>query len=504
MLKYIIVQAGGKGTRLKHLTKNKPKALVPVNNLPILFHLFEKFQNKHFIIITDYKKEVMKNYLQTFANVEYQIIETGGKGTCAGVKQAAGLLPEEEPFLLTWSDIIIPIDLKLPPGYGDETDINPVVDYIGISQSFPCRWSYKDGKFAEEISCEHGVAGFFLFTDKEKINAVPDNGELVRWMKDSGLKFSETGLNGTKEFGTIEEYNKLQQSKCRPFNRITIKSDRFIKEAIDRHGRELANREWAWYKKADEIGFSAHPQIYSTDPLEMELIHGRNIYEYQLSYTEKKEILKKLVETLKELHSRESILADFSDCKETYFNKTFYRIEKIKNLVPFANEEYITVNGKRCRNVFFSKPKVEHMLEQMTCDRFCFIHGDCTFSNLMLREDGSPVLIDPRGYFGNTEIYGDPRYDWAKLYYSIVGNYDKFNLKEFRLEIMKNDVRLDIASNHWEDLERTFFELTGTNPEEIKLIHALIWLSFTTYAWQDYDSVCGAFYNGLWYLEDIL
>ena len=91
MLKYIIVQAGGKGTRLKHLTKNKPKALVPVNNLPILFHLFEKFQNKHFIIITDYKKEVMKNYLQTFANVEYQIIETGGKGTCAGVKQAAGL-----------------------------------------------------------------------------------------------------------------------------------------------------------------------------------------------------------------------------------------------------------------------------------------------------------------------------------------------------------------------------------------------------------------------------
>lgn len=30
MMKYIIVQAGGKGTRLKHLTKNKPKALVPV------------------------------------------------------------------------------------------------------------------------------------------------------------------------------------------------------------------------------------------------------------------------------------------------------------------------------------------------------------------------------------------------------------------------------------------------------------------------------------------
>ena len=40
MLDYIIVQAGGKGTRMGALTQNKPKALVPVNNLPMIFHLF--------------------------------------------------------------------------------------------------------------------------------------------------------------------------------------------------------------------------------------------------------------------------------------------------------------------------------------------------------------------------------------------------------------------------------------------------------------------------------
>ncbi|MFU0827264.1 MAG: hypothetical protein ACFWTJ_06965 [Lachnoclostridium sp.] len=38
----------------------------------------------------------------------------------------------------------------------------------------------------------------------------------------------------------------------------------------------------------------------------------------------------------------------------------------------------------------------------------------------------------------------------------------------------------------------------------IKLIHAIIWLSLTTYAWEDYDSICTAFYNGLYYLEDVL
>ena len=43
---YMIVQAGGKGTRMKKLTRNKPKALVPVQNLPMIFHLFRKFPDK--------------------------------------------------------------------------------------------------------------------------------------------------------------------------------------------------------------------------------------------------------------------------------------------------------------------------------------------------------------------------------------------------------------------------------------------------------------------------
>ena len=46
-MKYIIVQAGGKGTRLGYLTHNKPKALVTVDNLPMLFHLFHLFSNKN-------------------------------------------------------------------------------------------------------------------------------------------------------------------------------------------------------------------------------------------------------------------------------------------------------------------------------------------------------------------------------------------------------------------------------------------------------------------------
>lgn len=505
MMEYIIVQAGGKGTRLKHLTMNKPKALVPVENLPMLFHLFRKYPDKKFVIIADYKKEVMHEYLEAFADVKYQIVDADGTGTCAGVKQAIDLIPEKEPFMLIWSDLILPKEMELPEGYRNSGETRkPKEDYIGISQTFPCRWSYREGRFVEESSYKHGVAGFFLFSEKSRIENVPKSGELVRWMQQNHMVYGEIGLSGTKEFGLLEEYNKLEQEKCRPFNKMTVTSDRVIKEGIDAQGRKLARRECAWYDKAKEINIPSLPKIYGTDPLEMERIHGKNIYECDLPYTEKKEILRKLIDSLQMLHKAEEVPADTFSIKEAYFHKTFDRIRNIRDLVPFADERFITVNGRKCRNVFFYKRELEKMLDQLNCEKFCLIHGDCTFSNLMLREDGSPVLIDPRGYFGHTELYGDPYYDWAKLYYSIVGNYDRFNLKEFELQIEEKEVRLDIRSNQWEDMEEDFFEMTGTDPEEIKLLHAVIWLSLTTYAWQDYDSICGAFYNGLYYLEEVL
>lgn len=501
-MEYIIVQAGGKGSRLGYLTRNKPKALVPVENLPMLFHLFQKYPEKRFIIITDYLRNVLREYLAAFAEVKYRVVEADGTGTCGGLQKAVELIPDSEPFMLIWSDLILQEDFRLPEEYEGNGFI--AYDYIGISTTFPCRWSYRNGRFMEEKSSEHGVAGFFLFRDKKKLEDVPKDGELVRWMQQSGMQYKELSLAGTKEFGLLEEYEKLGRQKCRPFNSIAIENGILVKKPTDSQGERLAGRECAWYEKAQQKQITILPRIYGKNPLKMEYIQGRNIYECDLTYTEKKNILQKIVTALNALHKSEYVPADCFSVMEAYFNKTMDRLSKVEDMIPFARERNILINGKLCKNVYYYKRELERKLEQLHCNYFCFIHGDCTFSNLMLRENGDPVLIDPRGYFGYTELYGDVRYDWAKLYYSIVGNYDKFNLKEFRLEISEKEVRLEIASNHWEDMADDFFELTGADREEIKLLHAVIWLSLTTYAWQDYDSVCGAFYNGLYYLQEVL
>ena len=71
-------------------------------------------------------------------------------------------------------------------------------------------------------------------------------------------------------------------------------------------------------------------------------------------------------------------------------------------------------------------------------------------------------------------------------------------------EDRRSGVELEIVSNGWRALEEDFFELCGTDRRKIKLLHAIIWLSLTTYAWEDYDAICGAFYKGLLELQKYL
>lgn len=501
-INYIIIQAGGKGSRMQSLTRNKPKALVPVENLPMIFHLFRKYPDKHFTIIGDYKYEVLEKYLASFADVNYQLVCASGKeGTIAGLNEAMGFVEEGAPFLLIWCDLVLSKDYELP----DKED-----NYIGISKDFPCRWSYRDGQFLEEKSSDQGVAGFFIFKDKSVLANLPDEGELVRWMRDQSLKFTEEPLYHTHEYGLKSEWDKLPKDKCRPFNTIELSGNYLVKRPLDEQGRKLAVREEAWYQKVSESDLAKEiniPRIYEYDPLKMEYIHGRNIYEYtDIPHDEKKIILEKIVNTLKKLHSIGGIPADKDSFYNAYIGKTKERLLKVKELVPFATDDYILINGRKCRNVFANWDLLEKEVEKFFPARFVFLHGDCTFSNMLLADDKTPVLIDPRGYFGTTEIYGDEAYDWVKLYYSLISNYDQFNLKRFSLDIRKDHVDLLIESSHWEDMEKDFFELVGDSisPKQMKLYLAIIWLSLTTYAWEDYDSICGAFYQGLLYFEEAM
>lgn len=61
----VVINAGGKGTRLEPYTKIFPKPLIPVGELPIIEHIMDKFAEYgccNFSMIVNYKKELMKAY----------------------------------------------------------------------------------------------------------------------------------------------------------------------------------------------------------------------------------------------------------------------------------------------------------------------------------------------------------------------------------------------------------------------------------------------------------
>jgi aminoglycoside phosphotransferase len=500
-IEYVIVQAGGKGTRLGSFVRNKPKCMVPFENLPILFHLFRRFPGKRFIIIGDYKYETLERYLEAFAKVQYLAVRAEGSGTCAGLRQALRYVPEESPFMIIWSDLII----------GQDVDIDglPKADYIGIAEDFLCRWSYGGGKFVETPSKEQGVAGMFLFQDKKSLSDLPESGELVRFFFDKQYAFMPLRLGATREIGTagaLKCESKNEGFRCRPFNKIEITGEAITKIPVDNQGKILAVRELAWYKEVKKYNFKQIPDIVSYDPFTMRLINGQNIFRMELDDMGKKTVIDKIVAALTGLHSLKTAMVDCFSIKEAYYIKTVGRLNAVRNLIPLADKTEIVVNGKKCKNIYFQYDRFRVLVEKMLYEtEFAFIHGDCTFSNIMIDDDLNITFLDPRGYFGFTELYGDTAYDWAKVFYSIAGNYDQFNNKNFTLDVENDAVTLKLGTNGWEHLTDYYLsKVPISDRKKIRFIHAIIWLSLTAYAWEDYDSVCGAFYNGIFLMDEFL
>lgn len=119
-----------------------------------------------------------------------------------------------------------------------------------------------------------------------------------------------------------------------------------------------------------------------------------------------------------------------------------------------------------------------------------FWHGDLFFGNMFYDFTARRVIcIDPRGQLeaGETALYGDRRYDLAKLAHSIVGQYDKIvlgrsNLDEISAEPGALDWRFSVDERPEQEMIEAIFmtfvtEICQVDPEELLALTALLFLS---------------------------
>ena len=167
----IIVQAGGRGSRLRHYTWNKPKCLVSHNGKPVIYHLFDYLYNANFHIIADYQVNKIKKYfLISPPKIKYKIYNTKDSGTCSGIRDVIKNIDKNKEIILIWSDLIIK---NLP-------NIKKTPTIITTS-SFMCRWSVQKNEIKEIPSQKKGIPGIFYFKNKKILEKIPLNGEFVKW-----------------------------------------------------------------------------------------------------------------------------------------------------------------------------------------------------------------------------------------------------------------------------------------------------------------------------------
>lgn len=495
------MQAGGRGSRLGPYTENRPKCLIPAGGKPLLYRLGEAFPRAEVWIISDYREDVLARYLRTVPpSFKYHLVTAHGKGTCAGLEEVRRRIGKETPFALTWCDLLYGEPPRLPRGRSN---------YVGVTNAFPCRWRLDRGRPEERRSHRSGILGFFVLNRPEDLPPIPPEGEFVGFLRESRAEVQPLQIDAVTELGTLEAYNAYRsgQVSSRFFNDVRIEGSTVVKRARDPSFAVLLRDEVRWYRWVRRRGYPFVPKIRSYAPLRMERVRGFPPYEEGgRSPKEKASLLGGMLDALDRLHTLGSIPADPAVLKDVYLAKTRQRLERVRGVIPHATSRYVRVNGRRLENLLH--PEFSRRIEAL-CARlapqptFRFIHGDPTFSNMMLKSNGSVRFFDPRGYFGTQKLFGDPRYDFAKLYYSAVGNYDAFNHGNFRVSFEGQSVRVDIGSSGWESTKSVFEKRFGTDLLDLERLHALIWLSLCGYVIEDYDGILASFYHGLELFHDV-
>lgn len=68
MITKVVVSAAGRGTRMKHMTKNKPKHMINVQGRPFLFYVIENLRLaglKEIIVVTGHHAEYIEEFAKT-------------------------------------------------------------------------------------------------------------------------------------------------------------------------------------------------------------------------------------------------------------------------------------------------------------------------------------------------------------------------------------------------------------------------------------------------------
>ena len=350
----------------------------------------------------------------------------------------------------------------------------------------------------------NALCGYYYFTnvsvlrDSLKRTLAEGKRQLSDMLTEYQREIPITAVTATEwfDFGNIDNLIRSKQLllQSRYFNSLTVNPLLNAITKVSEFDEKLRN-ELSWYESIpDEIKVLS-PRIISKQQINGKLHMVQEYYGYptlaelfiysNIDSEIWSSIFQKLLEIHKVFRSYPSDL-DPDDLRAMYYTKTFERLQQSRDspvLEDLMEREYLEVNGKKLQGFPLLRDALKVAIEDLSkTTKGCIIHGDYCFSNILFDYGNQIIrLIDPRGSFGKVGIYGDPRYDIAKLRHSVAGRYDLIVSDLFRLFSKGESIELVYYPiGNYELLTAEFDRLVesiGYNPREIMLIEGLLFLS---------------------------
>ncbi len=489
-------------------------ALLPLRGKPVIWwqlNNLKKYGMDKFIIAVcsnNFKLiDYIKNILIENFNIELVLVSSK-KNILSSLKYSLQKADLSLPTRVVLGDTLIPESIN------DETDVLFTSKDIITSDSW-CLVEKDSKNYVTEffdkqknldLTNKEVLVGYYAFSDtKYLLNCCVKSRLMLKKEISTALKTYQERyrlkavlINDWYDLGhtsgLIKSKNLLFNARC--FNSISVDTERGLLIKTSTKIQKLED-EALWYENIpDELKIFS-PRLISFEKdnniakLVQELYGYQSLQELYLSGAVNIEDWHYIIERLLSLHKRfENYKSDVdkSALKWLYFDKTKERLQDLRNQnhywIKKLDNEFEYINGKQYKGIATLISGIEDVCNKLSQNgTFTVIHGDYCFSNILFDSNNYVFkLIDPRGRLnGEPTIFGDPRYDIAKLRHSVVGLYDFIVQDMFKIEETESRFNYKILSSaDYDVLGKIFDKLVqdnGFDNEEIKFIEGLLFLS---------------------------